>query len=230
MSVLDRLNDGKLTLIVSLPKNDVEVARAAIKGGADIIKIHINVEHRASKTKFGSFDEEIEEINKITELCKENNILYGIVAGGNDNIHMNEIEKIIDKGFQFISLYDKHMNPLVMKKDILKMVAIDDEYDIEYVKVYDSLPIDILECSIMKPETYGQPLTVREILQYKSVRSNTKKPIVIPTQRHITPEQSLILQEIGMNAIMIGAIVTGKTVDSIYESTRRFREAIDNYN
>ena len=76
MSVLDTLNDEKLTLIVSLPKNDVEVARAAIKGGADVIKIHINVEHRASKTKFGSFDEEIEEINKIINEPKHEHTKY----------------------------------------------------------------------------------------------------------------------------------------------------------
>lgn len=230
MGILDKLNEEKLTLIVSLPKNDVELAKASIEAGADVIKIHINVEHRASKTRFGSFNEELEQIDKITKLCRESNIPYGIVAGGNNEIPMEEIEKIINKGFKFISLYDKHMNPLIMKKDILKMVAIDNEYDIEYVKAYDSLKIDILECSIMNPETYGQPLTVREILQYKSIRNSTSKPIVIPTQRNVTPEQSLLLQEIGMNAIMIGAIVTGKTAESIYEATQKFRQAIDSLN
>ena len=34
----------------------------------------------------------------------------------------------------------------------------------------------------------------------------------------------------GINAIMIGAIVTGKTKDSIYESTLKYRNMIDNFN
>ncbi|TGY43385.1 hypothetical protein E5347_00835 [Clostridium sartagoforme] len=230
MNLLDKLNEKKLTLIVSLPANDVELAKAAIEAGADMVKIHLNVEHRASKTRFGSLQEELENVKVIRDLCNTHNISLGIVAGGHNEIPMSEIDGIMENGFEFISLYDKHMNPLIMKKDIYKMVAIDDNYDIELVKVYDSLSIDILECSIMDPQTYGEPLTVREILQYKSIRNSTNTPIVIPTQRKITPEQSLILQEIGINGIMIGAIVTGKTKESIYKSTLEFRETIDNFN
>lgn len=230
MNLIDKLKEKKLTLIVSLPANEVELAKAAIEAGADVVKIHVNVEHRASKTRFGSIQEELENVKEIRDLCHSHNTSLGIVAGGHNEIPMSEIEGIMENGFEFISLYDKHMNPLIMKKDIYKMVAIDDNYDIDYVKAYDSLPIDILECSIMDPTTYGQPLTVREILQYKSIRNSTNAPIVIPTQRKITPKQSLILQEIGMNGIMIGAIVTGKTKESVYKSTLEFREAIDNFN
>ncbi len=230
MSLINTLNRKKITLIVSLPENNLEFAEAALLAGADVLKIHINVEHRASKTKFGSLKEELEIIKKMVTLCKQYNKPIGIVAGGNDKIPMDEIKGIIEEGFNFISLYDKHMNPLIFNEDIYKMVAIDDNYRLEYVQAYDSLPIDVLECSIMDPSTYGNELTVREILQYKSIRSSTFKPIVVPTQRKITPEQALILQEIGINGIMIGAIVTGKTKDSIYESTLKFRRAIDNFN
>jgi hypothetical protein len=47
----------KMVLIASLPKNDPALAKAAAAGGADMLKIHLNVEHAASGTKFGSFDE-----------------------------------------------------------------------------------------------------------------------------------------------------------------------------
>lgn len=230
MNLINELNKKEISLIVSLPENNVELARVALLAGADVLKIHINVEHRASKTRFGSLNEELDTIRKIISLCKEQNKAIGIVAGGHDKIPMIEIEGILKEGFNFISLYDKHMNPLILNKNIYKMVAIDDNYKLEYVRAYDELPIDVLECSIMKPETYGAELTVREILQYQSIRSTTKKPIVIPTQRNITPEQALILQEMGINALMIGAIVTGKTEESIYESTLNFRKTIDNFN
>ncbi|WP_291651246.1 hypothetical protein [Clostridium sp.] len=230
MNLINVLNEKEISLIVSLPENSVELAKVALSAGADVLKIHINVEHRASKTRFGSLAEELETIKKIVSLCKEYNKPIGIVAGGHNKIPMTEIKAIIDEGFNFISLYDKHMNPLIFNEDIYKMVAIDDNYKLEYVKAYDELPIDVLECSIMNPDTYGDELTVREILQYKSVRNATSKPIVIPTQRRITPEQALILQGMGINGIMIGAIVTGKTRDSIYDTTLKFRKTIDNFN
>lgn len=230
MNLINILNEKEISLIVSLPENNVELAKAALLAGADVLKIHINVEHRASKTRFGSLTEELEVIKKIVSLCNEYDKPIGIVAGGHDKIPMKEIEGIMNEGFSFISLYDKHMNPLIFNKDIYRMVAIDNNYKLEYIKAYDELPIDVLECSIMDPETYGDELTVREILQYQSIRSTTSKPMVIPTQRNITPEQVLILQEMGINAIMIGAIVTGKTKDSIYESTLKYRNMIDNFN
>lgn len=230
MSVVKELNESKLSLLVSIPQNNVELVEAAIEGGADIVKIHINVVHHASKTHFGTFEEEFENIKAICKLCKEKNKLIGIVVGGNDQIPMEEVKKVIEEGFEFISLYDKHMNPQVLNESIYKMVAIDNEYKIEYVEAFNNLPIDILECSIMDPDTYGNPLTMREILQYQSVRSATTKPIVIPTQRNILPSQVAVLQEMGINGLMIGAIVTGKTKESIYEATKAFRKAIDTFN
>lgn len=229
MGYMEKLQSEKLTLIVSLPRNDHKLAQSAIKAGADVIKIHINVEHRASSTVFKSFHEEYKEISKILTICKERNIPIGIVPGGNDNIQDSEIKKIVEAGFDFISVYDKHMNPSVLKESISKMIAIDNKFKIEYVDVINELPIDIIECSIMEPETYGQNLTMREIMEYKIIRNHTEKPIVIPTQRNITPEQALVLQEIGVNGLMIGAIVTGKTEESIYEATKIFREKIDSY-
>ncbi|PWJ95515.1 hypothetical protein C7380_105145 [Oceanotoga teriensis] len=230
MNYLKLLNQEKMTLITSLPQNDINLAKAAIEAGSDAVKVHVNVSHRASGNHFGTFEEEyIENLKDIVELCKKNNIPIGIVPGGDDNIPMNEIEKVIESGFDFISLYDKHMNPMVLKnKNIYKMVALTNEYKLEWIKAYDNLPIDVLECSIMDPETYGTPMTVREILKYQSVRNNTIKPIVISTQRKIMPEQLWILNEMGINSIMIGAVVTGKDVEQFYKNTKDFRKAIDN--
>ena len=41
-------------LIASLPRNDPELARAALAGGADVLKVHLNVTHNASGVRFGS--------------------------------------------------------------------------------------------------------------------------------------------------------------------------------
>lgn len=230
MDFIKLLKEEKLTLIVSLPENNLELAKAALEAGADVIKVHINVEHRASKTHFKSLKEELPVLKEMVTLCKLYKKSIGIVAGGHEKIPMEEIEGIIKTGFQFVSIYDKHMNPEVLSKDLYKMVAIDNEYNLDYVNAINSLPIDVLECSIMASETYGQPLTVREIIQYKAIRNTTDKPMVIPSQRAITPEQCIILQQIGVNAVMIGAVVTGKSSSSIYKATSDFRKVIDTFN
>ena len=45
-------------LIMSLPDNDPALCRAAFEEGADVVKVHINVEHRASGTHFGRLAQE----------------------------------------------------------------------------------------------------------------------------------------------------------------------------
>ena len=65
--LLQRLNNEPFTLMVSLPQNDPELARAAIRGGAQGLKIHINVHHHASGTHFGTWAEERNEIEAILE-------------------------------------------------------------------------------------------------------------------------------------------------------------------
>ena len=45
-----------MDLVVSLPRNDVELATAAANAGANALKVHMNVAHRASGTHFGTYD------------------------------------------------------------------------------------------------------------------------------------------------------------------------------
>ncbi|MCA9781917.1 MAG: hypothetical protein KC800_34620, partial [Candidatus Eremiobacteraeota bacterium] len=57
MKLLKVLQQG-FTLMVSLPRNDLQLARAAVDAGAQCIKVHINCHHFASDTHFGSLAEE----------------------------------------------------------------------------------------------------------------------------------------------------------------------------
>ena len=51
-SLLSIITNARFSLIVSLPKNDYNLAKAAWESGADAIKVHINVKHNASKQVF----------------------------------------------------------------------------------------------------------------------------------------------------------------------------------
>jgi len=51
--------------------------------------------------------------------------------------------------------------------------------------------------------------------------------MVIPTQRFIRPQELPMLADAGMRGIMIGAVVTGRTEDSIRRGVAAFRNAID---
>jgi hypothetical protein len=223
--ILDIISYKKMALISSLPENNYELAKACWENGADVIKMHINVSHRASKNTFKSLEEEKDVLIKI---LNDSPIPVGIVAGQNTSVAENEIEEIIKMGFDFISLYGDHCpTSLIINKDITLMTAINYNYTLEEIKVIGNKDFgSILELSICHPDTYGERLNVHDLAKYSLYTNSVKVPTVVPTQRLILPNDVKLLHKIGVKYIMVGAISMGKTIDSISENTKKFATAI----
>ncbi|WP_429149335.1 hypothetical protein [Anaerotaenia torta] len=208
-----------------MPANDSELARIAWEEGADAVKVHINVSHRASKNHYASFEEEKQELLQILADAKGP---CGIVAGCDVETVIQDYRNATEAGYSFVSLY-AHDMPLCLLEDpsIVKMVAFDSSYDMAYLKNLEKLGADVFEASVMQPESYGTRLSMRELLQYADICGRTSLPVLVPTQRDIKPHEVGHLLACGVKATMIGAIVTGKTPDSVRKAVAEFRNAID---
>ena len=57
MKFKELIEGNKFSLVVSLPSNNLELAKAALDGGAQAVKVHCNVWHRASGHTFGTYAE-----------------------------------------------------------------------------------------------------------------------------------------------------------------------------
>ena len=67
-ALYQKLTDGSFPVIVSLARHDLDLAKAALDGGAYALKTHLNAYHRATGTTFGSFADErafFEELAKL---------------------------------------------------------------------------------------------------------------------------------------------------------------------
>ncbi len=226
MDFLSVFNQKKPALIMSLPGNDPSLARIAVECGADVIKIHMNVQHRASGLHFRTFEEEKERLAEIREVAGQ--LPCGIVAGNRVEDIERDCPHAAQMGYDFVSLYASAAPLSVLSdKSMKKMIALAPGYSLEDVRLLSKIGADVLEASVMQPETYGQRLTAKELLEYASITENSKLPVVIPTQRAILPDEVKMLSEIGVSGIMIGAVVTGKEPESIKRSISAFRNAID---
>lgn len=226
MDFLSVLNQKKPALIMSLPGNDPSLARIAVESGADVIKVHMNVRHRASGLHFGTFEEEKEKLAQIREIA--GSIPCGIVAGSSVEDAERDFLSANRLGYEFVSLYAS-VAPLSVLScpDMKKMIALAPGYTPNDVKLLSKIGADVLEASVMLPETYGQRLTAKELLEYAAITEASNLPVVVPTQRAIRPDEVGCLASIGISGIMIGAVVTGKTGETIQKSILEFRNAID---
>lgn len=215
-----------MSLLVSLPANSPELARAAVEAGADALKVHINVNHRASGTHFGSLAEEAEALTAIREVAGGRPL--GVVAGDHANLPAAEVMGAVGLGFDTISMYAHHLPASWLTIPGANfMVAPDYSYSQAEIEALADLPVQLVEASVIHPDGYGQPLTTRDLMKYRQITTWVPKPIVVPSQRRLVPEDVPLLHEAGVRGIMIGAIVTGKEARSLYEATNAFRKAVD---
>jgi hypothetical protein len=212
-------------LIMSLPANDPALARAARDGGADVLKIHLRVTHTASGTHFGSLAEERERIQQILDLFPGP---VGIVAGAEDPATPEEMAELGRMGLDFFDLYLSHMPAWMWHiADMGKAVALESVYSLEQALALEGLGADLLEAAIIPHEGYGQRLSVGDLAAYRALRETVEVPIIVPTQRAITPEEAtLITDACGIEGLMIGAIVTGRTPAEIEAAVKRFKTAL----
>ncbi|NWQ42758.1 hypothetical protein MLOOGBEN_18810 [Bacillus sp. EB106-08-02-XG196] len=220
------LTDNKMTLIVSLPENRFDLAKAAIHAGVDAVKLHVNVNHRASGNVFNSVESYDEIFRSIRD---EFSGPLGIVPGGSfGDISQGEMEQLIALGFNFYSIYahDKPSWMLVLDK-IEKTFAISSEYDLNAIGNVKHLGVSALEASIIPGEEYGTPLTFKDVLAYNTLVQNVDIPVLVPSQRKLVPSDIPILAKAGVKAVMLGAIVIGHTEETIQTAIRSFRNAID---
>lgn len=223
------IEHNKFSLVVSLPSNNLELAKAAIEGGAQAVKVHCNVWHRASGHTFGTYAENRDFLRELIALCGD--IPVGLVPGGADAfINAEERLELEKMGLGFFSAYSHHLPCHMMESTVLtKMVAIDSTYTQYTLDAVRNSFIDVLECSVQPGENYGADLCYADILRYSDIAAKTGKPCLIPTQRKIKPSEVKHLYQAGCKAVMIGAIVMGKEPDAqqVRAATAAFREAVE---
>lgn len=223
--LVEELNKNILTLIVSLPENSVDLAKAAIEGGADALKVHINITHQAAGTKFGSFGEERSALAEILEVAS---LPVGIVPGEKELPAEKEVKELCSMGFDFFDIKLEYLPEWMAKvRNMGRIVALNKDYSMDNLMNIKNTGADGVEAAIISASDYGKDINVGDLQGYISIAIGSGVPVIIPTQKSIKVSEVPIIADTGAKGLMIGVIVTGKTAGSIKKVTREFRNAID---
>jgi len=223
MSKIKQLLDKKKFLVVvSLPKNDPALARAAFDAGAHAVKVHTNVTHKASGTFFGSWKEERAVISRIIKNAKGP---VGIMPGSAIVPSLDEMKEASDLGIDFLDIYDFDMPAWMLKLNMGKMVAAGHEFTIKRVQALEKLGMDFLEASVVPSELYRTTLKVKDLENYSLLASAVKKPVLVPTQKKIEPSEITLLKKTGVKGLVLGTIAIGATPESFAERIPLFLDA-----
>ncbi|ASJ55404.1 hypothetical protein BP422_18745 [Brevibacillus formosus] len=221
------LEEKPFLLMVSLPQNDETLARAAMEEGADGLKVHINVYHRASGNRFGPLGEYTDFLQTIRSQFAGP---IGIVPGGSmEKLNPEEIKQFDSLGIDFLSIYGHHLPASLLRiEGVASTFAIDDQFDLNRLEAVKHFPITALEASIIPGSEYGTRLTFADLLTYRYIVEKAGIPIIVPTQRKIVAEDIVALRETGVRVLLAGAMAIGRTEDEMRRSIHALRNAIDN--
>lgn len=221
-------NRKRLSLLVSLPANDVGLARAALEAGADGLKVHFNVGHRASGQHFESLDSYLDAFREIRSLF--DGPLGVVPAGSLEGADAATISRLAPLGFDFYSIYAHHLpSHMLYDTGLDRTFAIDATYDPSLVEAAGHFGFSALEASIVPGEAYGTPLSFADVLKYRQLVRIAQVPVVVPSQRKLAPEDVRALADSGVKGVLLGAIVVGRSGEQIKEQVAKFREAIDRW-
>lgn len=221
MAAADALGRRGL-LLVSLPRNDVDLARAALQGGADLLKVHVNVHHHASGTDFGTFEEERSALEAILDLGAPT----GLVPGEERMVTREEVPHL--RRFAFLDAYLTHL-PLYLYAGGLPVIpAIPHDFPSDALPFLRRLPGEWAEASLVPPAGYGRPPAASDLVALARAGELSARRLIVPTQRRIHPDDLERYFEVpSVWAVMIGAIVTGNSEAGIAKATSTFRRTLD---
>jgi hypothetical protein len=218
------LSDKRGLLIVSLPRNEVDLAKAAADAGAEWLKVHVNAVHRASGTRFGSLAEERQRLEAILSVGPP----VGLVPGEDEMITPDEVGAVRAMGFAFLDAYLHRLPLYLFDAGIPVIPACTAETPTAVLGGLADLPGEWLEAAVVHPSGYGRPPVAEDLALLAAVGEASGRRLIVPTQRAIRPEDLPRYFEIpSVDAIMIGAIVTGTDPASVGRATAAFRAELD---
>ena len=217
------LTAGDCPIIVSLARHELDLARAAIDAGADAIKVHLNAFHRASGTRFGSYQQERPFLEALARLGAP----MLVMAGQETVPTLDELNALADLGFEGFNVYGDHLQPHMLQSRLRPMPALSASSTDADIRRLSAIPGAVLEASIMDFADYGTPLTAADIARYSQIAGLSTAPVIAPSQKKFTPADLPALRRSGMAAVLLGVIVTGQTPQEMQRCVSAFAKALD---
>lgn len=217
------ITSGQFPIIVSLPRHDMDLAKAALDGGARAIKTHLNAYHRASGTTFGSFAEERPFLEELAKL----GVPMLVMAGQQTVPTIEEMDALADLGFEGFNVYMDHLQPHLLTSRLRPMPALSASSSDDDIARLAEIPGAMIEASIMDFADYGTAVTAEDLARYAHICGQSSAPIIAPSQKKFTPADMGSLKAAGIAAPLLGVVVTGQTTDSMYTSVAAIKAGCD---
>jgi len=217
--LINLLNKNKMTLMAALPQNNLELAEAAVAGGADALQLQINV---------NELEDLEQEKEKLELILSKSKMPVGILLGNQKMVEEEEMREISKMGFDYLNVDVDLIPPFIFKlRGISKILALNSKFSIDKLSGFSSQGADALDAAIVPAPGWGKDLVVGDLQNYISIVLSAGIPVIIPTQRNIRTSEVAIVSDTGAKGILLTSVIVGEMAKDIEKAVKEYRIAVD---
>jgi hypothetical protein len=172
------------------------------------------VNHRASGTRFGSFEEE----RPFFESARTIGLPLLVVPGAEHVPEATEMAALADLGVEGFNVYARHLRPHLLSGRLRPMPALDEHYSDRDIDRMAAIPGAWIEASIMPFALYRTPLLPEDFARFGGIAKRAEVPVLVPSQKVIAPSDIAPLRQSGIAGVIIGAVVTGDRPEGLFRA------------
>jgi putative N-acetylmannosamine-6-phosphate epimerase len=199
--LLEMLSKKKMTLIVQLPENNIEMAKAAEAAGADALIINNG------------------------EIIKGIKIPIGIDLSSQGKLDEKELKKY--EKFDFINFHFDSLTAISKRIKTGKIIALSNSYTLDKVIGVENIGAQAIDAAIVPLSQASRDLVVGDLQNYIAIAISSGLPVIIPTQRTIKPSEVAIIADTGAKGLLLTKVVLGDSVKSIEKAVKEYRLSVD---
>ena len=203
--LLGLLKKNKMTLIVQLPNNDLEMARAAVAAGADALVVCPGVNGE--------------------EILNEVKVPVGLDLSLEDQLEDNDIKE--NEKFDFINFHFNAIACVPRRVKPGRILTLNSEYTLDKIIGVESTGAEAVDAAIVPVSHKPKELAVGDLQNYIAIAISSGLPVIVPTQRDIKPSEVAIMADTGAKGLLLNDVVLGDTVKSMEKALREYRTAVD---
>ncbi len=214
--------DGGYSVIADLPKNSTALAVQAEEAGVDAVLLNIDGEEGARPSHYGSYDLHDTYINDVISTVS---VPCGILIGGARVLTEEYWERVMSSQFSFVEMY-AHQMPLFVLADrrVKKVAAISTGYILEQVKQISQMEgVEAIDCATVSSQGRGSPFNVLDYATVGLVVSLSSRPVLLRTQKRLTPVDISKVLVLGVKGLVIDPCVLSGTEEAYKEELLRFK-------
>ena len=214
-----------MLLVAVLPRNERDLAEAAIRAGADAIILRLHGAGTEFLKETGDVATETAALEEAIEAIGDRAIA-GIIVGSNGNLSADDLTKAAANGVDFLAAYP-HLTPAsFLELADVGRIAIMDQSGGNVARGINDLSIQAALVRIDRPGDSPAEMTVLDVAAYRGAADSIHRPIIVFPSWKLVPSDLEVLKNAGIEAVALVGPNPDADATAVEEWIKPFRDVV----